>query len=154
MKSITLTKGYIALVDDADYKQLMIYTWSASENRKGGKVYATSNDKQYMHRIIMAAEKHQLVDHIDGDGLNNRRYNLRFLANYSNVQRAKIHYEPRAKTSQYRGVRKKLDGRVRPWQAMLASIHLGYFETEEEAARMYDSYAVKQYGELAFKNFP
>lgn len=100
MKEIVLSQGKVALVSDEDYEELSKVKWSATENsaeykegRTVEKWYAVrfqrlqdSSKRQtiYMHRLIMNAPKGSIVDHIDGDGLNNVRTNLRVTTHYGN----------------------------------------------------------------------
>lgn len=103
MKYIELTKGKLALVSDEDFEELKQYKWCATncrtyrgEKRYGDKWYAmrratVSRNKVvtiYMHRWIMNATKGKVVDHLDGDGLNNQRENLRLTSSYENNKHA------------------------------------------------------------------
>src|SRR5665213_3111116 len=86
MREIQLTKGKIALVDDADYEYLSQFKWQA--HRRGGKTYYAKTDigrrSVGMHQLVMDAGDLE-VDHRDGNGLDNRRSNLR-LATHSQNQ--------------------------------------------------------------------
>src|ERR1700749_1260158 len=107
MKIITLTKDFSAIVDDADYEMLSSYKWHAHYTRK--LVYAHST--QYlkngkfktlvMHRLIMNAQKGDLVDHRDRNTLNNQRNNLRICTYRQNNANRK---SAQGKTSNYLGV--------------------------------------------------
>lgn len=93
MKQIPLSQGKVALVSDEDYYVVSLFKWYATMNthyygdkRKQQKWYAKRNTwcyetkrdvTIYMHRFILKAAKGTVVDHIDGDGLNNQRENLR-----------------------------------------------------------------------------
>ncbi len=86
METIELTQGKVALVDDADYDWLSEYKWHVS---KCGRElwYAARRAKKKklsMHRLILSAPFGLQVDHIDGDGLNNQRSNLRLADRYLN----------------------------------------------------------------------
>jgi hypothetical protein len=81
MKTIELTKGFTAVVDDDDYEAVSKHSWCILDLRssRNGKVYAMSRINKkivYLHRFIMKPPKGMVVDHHDHDGLNNRRYNL------------------------------------------------------------------------------
>jgi len=95
MREIKLTKGQIALVDDADYEGLSKIKWCATlcsyAYRQGtvkpkDKYYAKNGKYGYMHRMLMNYPDGMVVDHIDGDGLNNRRENLRIITTRQNLE--------------------------------------------------------------------
>lgn len=154
VRYIPLTKGKVAVVDAGDYGWLSLHTWYAMS--PGGRYYAARrrHDKLIaMHREIMVPVDGYVVDHIDGDGLNNRRSNLRICTRQQNYcNRAK---SP-GRTSIYKGVSyHKMSGKY------IASIrscgerrYLGIYDSEVEAARAYDRAAVELHGEFAWLNFP
>lgn len=107
MKEIPLTRGLITLVDDDDFEWLNQYKWYAAPNhntvyaRKA--VYNGKNDKTSvpMHRLILNTPKGFETDHIDGDGLNNQKSNLRIVTRRQNLQNQ---HRKIPKTSKYPGV--------------------------------------------------
>lgn len=105
----------------------------------------------------MNAEKGQIVDHIDGDGLNNQKANLRFVTNAQNMWNSK---KKVMSSTGFFGVsfHKGKAGKSKPFishiKAHSKSIHLGYFSTAIEAAQAYDLAAIKYHGEFARLNFP
>lgn len=161
MKEIILTKGYVALVDDEDYPFINRFSWCAAEV-KGKKVYALrapsrTNRKYkdvpksticYMHRMLLPDAR--VVDHIDGNGLNNQRANLRSATYSQNSYNRKS-------VSGFKGVA-FCSNKNRPWRATIMhngkKIHLGYFDNPKEAARVYDNSAKLLHGEFACLNFP
>lgn len=88
MKKIPLTQGKFALVDDEDYERMLRWEWHAAKD--GHTYYARSWKGETiklvpMHREIMRAKNGQIIDHIDGDGLNNQKANLRFCTTSENI---------------------------------------------------------------------
>jgi hypothetical protein len=106
-----------------------------------------------IHREIMNAPDGLLVDHKNGDGLDNRRSNLR-LATHSQNQCNKLKIKTKV-TSQYVGVH--FDKRRSQWATSIRNngktIWLGRFDSEIDAAKAYDQAAKKHHGEFARLNF-
>jgi len=154
---VPLTHGAFAEVDEADLPLISGHRWQAKHN--GRKTYAWANGKVgdkrvslYMHRLIIGAPAGEAVDHINGDGLDNRRENLRVVSrsqNRRNVLKGKG-------SSRFVGVTwAKNEQR---WRAQIASKdgikHLGAFREENEAAVAYDLAAIARDPEMAGTNFP
>lgn len=154
VKEIPLTQGFAALVDEADYAWASTLAWSAV--RDGANVYAVRHGEggrlERLHRRVAGAAPGQVVDHINGDGLDNRRANLRVCTRGENLRNRKVH---RTSASGFKGVRRQ---NGRRWQATITAhgrTHfLGMFDTAEEAARAYDAAARQMHGEFARLNFP
>ncbi len=150
MKEIKLSRGKVALVDDIDFNTINKYNWNAAY--RSGKYYAQrkEGDKHiYMHRQIMGAtDRKDIIDHKDGDGLNNQRTNIR-RCTFSENQKNK---KPSG-TSKYLGV--NLHGGR--WRAGITyngkCYHLGLFKNEVDAAKEYDKAAIINHGEFANINF-
>jgi hypothetical protein len=140
---IPLTRGYVALVDDEGAERVLQHKWCVHFN--GDRRYA-KNQHGTMHRFLTGWP---LVDHINGNGLDNRRENLR----RATVQENNRNRRPR---NQYKGV--TLERRTGRWFARIAidghRIHLGTFDTPEAAAAAYDTAAREHFGEFAWLNFP
>ena len=85
MKEIILTQGQVALVDDEDFEYLNQWKWCAIKSRKTyyttRTIYIPCKMTVIMHRIIMNTPLDMTVDHIDHNGLNNQKYNLRICTN-------------------------------------------------------------------------
>jgi len=139
MKTIELTQGKVALVDDEDFDELNQYKWYA--NKKGKAFYAmryTRGGKLrtaiLMHRAITNFPEGMDVDHINGDGLNNCRTNLRIVTRRQNMQNR---HTP--KSSIYPGVCWQKDREK--WQSLISingkRKHLGHFDLEVEAYNAY-----------------
>jgi hypothetical protein len=148
-----LTRGFVATVDKADYESLTQCKWTTLVT--GGKAYAIRSHKGrtiLMHRQIMNPPPGMVVDHIDGNGLNNRRGNLRICTRRQNVCNSR----PRRSRSKYKGVR--YEKRRRTWVAEIThlgrKIYLGSFASETTAAEAYDHKAKELFGHFAKPNFP
>lgn len=153
---LPLSDGSCAIVDASDVEMLSHWTWRVSEGyvRAYGGMSADGKVQHVrMHRVIMAPDPGQDVDHINGDGLDNRRANLRLCHRRQNIRNQRKH---RNNTSGYKGVFWQRD--KGKWRASISknyrSHHLGYFTGKTEAARAYDSAARELHGEFAQLNFP
>jgi hypothetical protein len=159
---VHLAGGKISLVDSDDYRWLSQWSWHAHRVRKTDKWYArrsaTANGKRYcvtMHRAILERHGYDLtcldVDHVNGDGLDNR------LANIRPVTKAQNAYNRRkcpGHTSAFKGV--YFDSQRAKWRASIKvngrTIQLGRYLTEEEAALAYNDAARMYFGEFARLN--
>lgn len=166
MKEIQLTKGYVAIVDDEDYHEVAPYNWFAQTRSNNPCVYArrtywtgsrtTNNRKSHsvlMHRQIMATDSK--VDHRDGDGLNNRRSNLRVATLLqNNANRRKIGtFSSRFKGVSWSKEERKWIAVVRKTQNGVKKTYmLGFFRDETEAAIAYNRKALMLFGEFARLN--
>lgn len=150
---IPLTRGKFAVVDAEDYPRISKYTWFTEGTQKNCYAVRKQNGKSIkMHRQITNAPDHLVVDHIDHNGLNNQKKNLRlatFTQNCQN-QRRSAHG-----TSKYKGVH--WNKRAKKWAAAIRcnnkTHHLGYFHNETDAAHAYDNAAKKYHREYASLNF-
>jgi hypothetical protein len=153
-RSIPITQGKFALVDADDYYQLSKYNWCANGPDKT-KLYATRkrNGKYFkMHREITDAPEGLFVDHIDHNGLNNCRSNLRLCTQAQN----NLNATSKRGRSNYKGVFWKR--KSKKWGAAIQlnrkMYHIGLFTDEIEAAKAYDKRASLLHGEFACLNFP
>lgn len=157
---IPLTQAKIAIVDIEDHGRLMSYKWRAIKS-KNGRWYASAYDSAnkcnvMMHRMILSAQKGQLVDHKDHNGLNNQKLNLRFCTNAQNNANSPVR---KVNTLGLKGVvrvqRKRSQWKYRAYfKHDRRQIHLGYYYTAEAAAIAYDNAALEYFGEFACLNFP
>jgi hypothetical protein len=159
MRTIELTQGKVALVDDADWLMVNQHEWRARRSKHERTWYALANGHPkdgrrttiYMHRLITGALPAIHVDHINGNGLDNRRANLRLCEPAANGRNRR---KNRNGSSQFKGVNRRKDmGR---WRASIGvngkRLHLGTFGTEDEAASAYDRAAVEHFGDFARLN--
>lgn len=156
---VELSNGGFALVDDADLCLVADRSWR--HTRDGRSIYVVSSKppksavhtSRLMHRVILDAPSNRLVDHINGNGLDNRCSNLRLATRAQNSQNRQVHANG---SPPFRGV--TLHRQTGKWQAQLKtsgrSLYLGLFATPEAAARAYDSAARENFGEFSSLNFP
>ncbi len=157
MKEVQLTQGFVARIDDEDWDLVTQYKWHVV--RKPRNAYAMAhpvvNGKRLtvlMHRLILSAPKDLQVDHMDHDGLNNQRENLRLVTNAQNQMNC--NRRPKNSTG-YKGVGRLKNGRYRATAYRLGTCHFfGNFDTPVEAALAYDAGAKKLFGPYARTNFP
>lgn len=158
MLRILLAPETFAKIDDADLLLVSGFPWRPLQPKPPNSVtYAHAwNGQQsfYMHRLVLGVSVNETVDHADGDGLNNQRYNLRNASR--NQQQANRGRQRNNARSAYKGV--YWDEERGKWHAGInydgKSRFLGRFTGEEEAARAYDSAALEHWGGFARLNFP
>ncbi len=155
---ISLTQGKYALIDADDWPVVSPYRWYAA--RRGTCWYANANAPNgsrhpptiSMHRLLLGFQYRQ-IDHRSGDGLDNRRANLRPCDDSTNQANR---HRLATNTSGFRGV--TFNKKCSKWQAQIKhqgrNIYLGVFASAEDAARAYDRRAVAEFGPFARVNFP
>ena len=158
MKEIPLTQGKVVLVDNEDYEMISKHNWSISHRN-----YVTRNIftpmvkgkrkhwKVYMHRQIMKVNGESIIDHINGNELDNRKTNLRICTQRENSYNSKI---SKNNTSGFKGVtwRKSRKKWVAQIMYKRKGYGLGYFTDKIEAAKAYNEAAKKYFGEFAKLN--
>jgi hypothetical protein len=149
---IPLSRGLFALVDTADFAWLSQWKWFACSRypqRNSGR--GVSRTKVWMHREIARPRAGLVVDHIDGNPLNNTRANLRVCTTKENTRNCKGRragfkgVQPRARCRSRFLARIRVDGRL---------LRLGTYPSEVDAALAYDAAARLHFGEFARLNFP
>src|SRR6266851_4451024 len=154
MKTIPLTKGYVALVDDEDYLRVSCFHWQA-QVRSRGTVYAKRivgirphKRGVYLHRFILGISADKKVDHRDGNGLNCQRSNLRAATHSENLANRPANANS---STSIKGVYLRRGA----WEARLTvrgkQLYLGRFATAEEAERVYQQAAREHFGEFAYQ---
>ncbi len=153
-KMIPLSRGLMVIVDDKDYSWLSQWKWSAvfcgADRRRCYAQRVEQGKTIRMHRLVLGLTDPKIqCDHKNGNGLDNRRENLRAATGQQNSRN-------QHKPGQYKGT--SLDKRDGRWSAYIRSggkrISLGRFSNQEDAARAYDEAAFEHYGEFACLNFP
>lgn len=149
--------GTFAMVDDVDYEAMRAYSWHAIQRRPGHPIYvsrATVADGKktsvLMHRQLLGCVG--MVDHADGNGLNNQRTNLREATPLQNMHNRR---KRTAAASRFKGV--TWNKRAGKWQAQIGIDktvkYLGLFDDEVAAAEAYDTAATAAFGAFASTNF-
>lgn len=148
---ITLTQGMYAIVDTVDAHEISRLNWIAMRRKHG--VYAQCHVGSHegkrttllMHRFILDAPDGCFVDHISGDGLDNRRENLRITDAFGNARNRRINAN---NTSGYKGVHFSNGKWVAKIKLNNKRKHLGSFSTVEEAAAAYAEASERLHGEF------
>lgn len=152
---IPLPSGHVGLVDMADRDLVDQYRWHVHQNRRNayirGGLRGHSPSRTYLHRLLLEAPPGVLVDHRNGNGLDNRRANLRLATDSQNSGNAR----PRPSAgSPYKGV--SWDPARVKWAAYITlkgrKLHLGRFDDEWVAAEAYNAAAAAAWGEFARPN--
>lgn len=153
-KEIQITQGFKAIVDDEDYEYLNQFKWYVVKGQKTKYAvrYESPGKALLMHReILSATNPSEFIDHINTNGLDNRKLNLRFCTQAENQRNRG---KQRNNTSGFKGVfwnkgvckwipAIRVDGRM---------IALGCFDCKIQAAKAYNAAALKYHGEFAYLN--
>lgn len=154
MKEISITKNKVALVDDADFPSVSCHRWHQKKSKNITYARALFNGHRVsMHRFILIVPKNLVVDHINGNGLDNRRSNLRICTQSQNMMNQKRHHDSK---SSYKGIWFSRD--TKKWGVRIKAYgkrhYAGLFGTAVEAAKVYDFLASQFFGSYANLNFP
>lgn len=152
MGVIKLTQGKVAIVDDADFDLVNQYKWHYNSHgyayryAGGGRKHTK---RQSMHELVYG-KKAELIDHGDGNGLNNRKSNLRMANKSLNAANSKVRSDNK---SGYRCVYKNPKGRYYAQITVMGkTVNIGTFDTKELAAKAYNKVALQCFGEFARLN--
>ena len=156
---------HITIVDKEEYPRVKDFRWHIWQGPTDRTFYARANIPHpdgtarrtivQMHRHITNAPKGMVVDHINHNGLDNRKSNLRVCTIAENSRNRR---RQKGGTSIYKGV--NWQKAKKKWHARIKfegkHMHIGYFtdDKEEEAARAVDAKAKELHGEYAYLNFP
>ncbi len=155
---IPLSQGKFTLIDKADYDLVSNRKWHASKAgnywralAKGKRVSGEKRKSYLLYRLIVGAKDGQMVDHINGDTLDNRRANLRICT----VKENQRNQHARRGSSKYKGV--YWHKKYKKWTAKIiinsGALFLGNFFNEEDAGRAYDNAATEHFSKFANLNF-
>ena len=155
---LPLSRGLYAVIDAADFELVGQHKWCAIPSRATWYAWRGIRAKGpgrmvSLHQTIFPAPPGMKVDHIDGDGLNNRRANLRHCTNQENCRNQGL---ARNNRSGFKGV--SWYPNSGKWVATIwdgkRKVFLGYYADPVEAARSYDATARALFGAFARPNFP
>lgn len=152
---VAVTGELFALVDTEYAPEVLVYDWWKAKRRRVTYAQTSSGgEKIFLHRFLWklwAMPETPEIDHIDGNGLNNRRHNLRAAQQWENSGNTPKHIDNHCG---FKGVHKDHTGR---WRADIRFLgknrNLGRFDSPEAAARVYDAWAKETFGEFAKTNF-
>jgi hypothetical protein len=154
---IRLSKDYFTIIDSEDLPRVSKYKWHTTTVNKYNKPRAVCSFKGRktlkLSRLIMNAPDNMVVDHINGNPLDNRKCNLRICSQRENMLNRNLN---RNNKSGYKGV--SWSKRDNKWLSELQtnnkSYYLGIYKDKIEAAKAYDKKAIEFFGEYAKTNFP
>lgn len=161
MQRIKVTRNKFVLVDDEDFEKLNSFTWYCETHGRTFRSFMVKEKKIngirkrkkiFMHRVILNAKKGQIIDHIDGDSLNNQKSNLRFCSHSQNIMNGPSRL---GSTSRFLGVSKRQFKNSLKWKAQIQqngkNYHIGVYDSEKEAALIYNvaaSFAFREFARL------
>lgn len=156
-REVPLTRGFVAIVDDEDFDRVSRFRWCLQQGAKSRTAYATRREapnspKIWMHRWLLDAPDDVQVDHRNGNGLDNRRSNIRLCTPSQNATNRIRTFAN--KSSSFVGVHRQRSRWVARIVVALKRVHLGVFASEIDAARCYDRAALVHHGDFAVTNFP
>lgn len=150
MKELKLNKNKVTFVDDEDFEFLNMFNWKIKIENNVETVYCSMKLHKFLAKLYNFDIK-DVIDHKDGNRLNNQKSNLRPASRKENSRNMKV----RKNITGFKGVYPNLN-KTRFVAKIFTNnkqVHLGVFDTAEEAAKVYDEKARKYFGEFAKTNF-
>lgn len=156
---IRLSKRIFFLIDSEDYKKVRKYSWypAVVKKKKGSIIYVKTifrNKHLYLHNLLVKKPKHKFIDHINRNGLDNRKQNLRVATKLENMFNR---LSGKKNKTGYIGVLKNKRAPIHPYYGRVTkngkSYVVGYYKTAIEAAIARDKKAKELHGEFAMLNF-
>jgi hypothetical protein len=158
---------HYAMVSDSDYSLVNKHIWYLDKSKLRDTIYAITliqneegkNVRIKMHVLILGKHTGKVIDHINHNGLDNQRENLRVVTQLQNRQNSMKHNSRKKYSSKYKGVTRHPydEGNQERWIASIRangkSLRLGIFKNEIEAAKSYDEAAKMYFGEFSYLNF-
>lgn len=156
-----LVNGHDVLIDEEDF-EIANFGKSLGVSKDGRVRLVKCSGTNLLHRLIMRARPGQIIDHINGNPLDNRKKNLRFCTHSENMRNRgpeKISINKKKHRHGFKGIIKNNKKNLKnPWIALIQvngkQTYSKYFKTPEEAARAYDELAKIHHGKFARLNFP
>jgi hypothetical protein len=158
---VKLTRGLVTIIDAEDFEFVSQYKWCAERGTatdyvsRSPRIRGTrKRQKLWLHRVLLNAPDGMHVDHINHNGLDNRRANLRLCTPGENSRNTR---KRKGTSSEFKGVSKRKGNCPKSWEATIKTdqkLHRRTFATEIEAAHWYDEMAREHFGEFAKLNFP
>lgn len=152
MKEIYLGSGVSAIVDDDDYPKVLPFKWRVQKGKYTQYAVCTIKGKPVlMHRFILCAtSRYEVTDHKNGNGLDNRKENIRICSFQEN------NFNKKGYKNNALGIKGVNKCGVKTWQARIThnkkTIYLGVFNSKHEAAIAYNEKAKELQGEFSFLN--
>lgn len=157
MKLVPLTQGKSAMIDEEDWEKVRGWKWRYHNQgyATGTRIEGIFQITVLMHRLIAEPQPGEIVDHRNHDRLDNQKANLRVGSQAMNMANRR-HTKRPGFTSEFRGVARqnRRYNLRKPWGVQVRGKYVATAETEEEAAKLYDLAALREWGSTAQLNFP
>lgn len=152
-KKLKLPGDQVCLVDTEDFELVSKYKWTLLNSNGFYARTGTSGNSLLMHRLILKAPKNMIVDHVNHNGLDNRKKNLRICSHIENCRNQKKRADS---TYNFKGIQRTKNKKKEVWFSRIKhngkEIYLGVFNSEIKAARAYNKAAKKYHGRFAYLN--